>query len=536
MKTKHFNILLSIVSLLVIVVVSLRSILIPINHDEAATFFYYIQTGVFLPFLSHVDVNNHFLNSALSYFSFSLFGDAPFSLRLPNLFALLVLIFASYRFSLMLKSSAAKLALVAGLLLSIHWLSFYSVTRGYGLSMGFMLLSLVYLVEYFQDLKIRKFLFFLISIHIAISAILIILIPAIVATGFILLFQLKDGKIKSPKLLALHLGNALLLFFWVKWSFFFKDAGALYHGEGNNYFEVTFRTLIEMLSGYQHDVVIYAIAATGILVLLSPILLFRKSLKSLLVVFKEPALFFLTLFLSLLLCFYLMKKLLGINYPEDRTGLFFYLIFILILAFAIDAIKANWKNIAGWLIFGVFVVHFATQLNFTHYNLTTMPHRFYDRLLAEQNESEERITIGGHFSSELFFAFMNYRNNTVLNLPHPPPDFQFNTDYYIAHDFQKKMYDEYYEEIDVDEPTGYNLLKRRVKPERKAMFSMAGEQRFTGDAEFYELFSFSDTTFADEAVIMGEFNFSVHQADAPHLVWLVYSIDTDSGSYYRRFP
>lgn len=52
----------------------LRAIYVPLVHDEIATFYHYIQTGRFLPYLSHWDANNHFLNSALTWLSYSSSG------------------------------------------------------------------------------------------------------------------------------------------------------------------------------------------------------------------------------------------------------------------------------------------------------------------------------------------------------------------------------------------------------------------------------------------------------------------------------
>lgn len=527
---------LAIIAAVAIVVVAFRSLLIPINHDEAATFFYYVQTGKFLPFLSHVDVNNHFLNSALSYFCFKLFGNSPFSLRIPNLLALLALIYGTYRLSLALKSNASKTVLATGLLLSIHWLSFFSVTRGYGLAMALLLLALVYLTEYLQKPENHKFLCFLVFMHLSISAILVLVIPAMLITAFIVVFQVHKKLIRKGNVIALHLLNLLLLSFWAKYSFFFKKAGALYHGEGDNYYEVTFRSLIELILGYNNNTVTIVATTVGIVALVLPLLIFRKRLKNIFVFFYEPSLLFLSLFISLVICFFLMKKLMGVNYPEDRTGLFFYLLLILILAFSLDALKARFANFTAWGFLFLFALHFTTHLNFTNYTLSTMPYRFYERLLKEQEKQPERITIGGHFMYELFFAFMNYRNDAPLNLPDPEDEMYFNTDYYIAEKSYRHIYKDYYEEIDVDEATGFSLLKRKYEAERRLLFSSQEKFRLKGKTEFFEFFKLEDTIFTEETVLLGEFNFSVFEAKVPHLAWLVMSIDSDISPYYKRLP
>jgi len=46
----------------------LRAVFIPLVHDEAATFFHYIHSFDFVPFIAHWDANNHILNSALASF------------------------------------------------------------------------------------------------------------------------------------------------------------------------------------------------------------------------------------------------------------------------------------------------------------------------------------------------------------------------------------------------------------------------------------------------------------------------------------
>jgi hypothetical protein len=62
-----------------------RAILVPMAHDEIATFYYFVQSGKISPFLSNIDTNNHFLNSALTWVFYHLFGPSPLALRLSNL-------------------------------------------------------------------------------------------------------------------------------------------------------------------------------------------------------------------------------------------------------------------------------------------------------------------------------------------------------------------------------------------------------------------------------------------------------------------
>ena len=117
-------------SVLVFLVIAFRSYLVPFNHDETATFFFFIQSGKYMPFHSAIDANNHVLNSLLGTVCFHLFGSSPFSLRIPNLIGLFILILATYKIFKYLNQLGSKFLLTSGLLLSFHWLSFFSSCRG----------------------------------------------------------------------------------------------------------------------------------------------------------------------------------------------------------------------------------------------------------------------------------------------------------------------------------------------------------------------------------------------------------------------
>ncbi|MBI3520917.1 MAG: hypothetical protein HY062_16380, partial [Bacteroidetes bacterium] len=134
-RSSAFTFFFIISSVVAFVITALRSYLVPFNHDETATFFFFIQSGHYMPFHSATDANNHVLNSFLGNSCFHLFGSSPFALRLPNLLGLLILIFATYRISKKLEQLGSKVFLTTALLLSFHWLSFFGACRGYGLSM-----------------------------------------------------------------------------------------------------------------------------------------------------------------------------------------------------------------------------------------------------------------------------------------------------------------------------------------------------------------------------------------------------------------
>jgi hypothetical protein len=188
---KQFTIFFLVVSLIVFIITSLRSYYVPFNHDETATFFMYIQSGKYMPFHSQVDANNHVLNSFLGNICFHLFGSSPFALRLPNLLGLIVLIFATYKISLKLNQLGSKVFLTAGIIISFHWLSFFSTCRGYGLSMAFLLMGIAIMLDYIENTeKLNLFILCVFCFQLAISANLILIIVVLLLSGIIAIVQL----------------------------------------------------------------------------------------------------------------------------------------------------------------------------------------------------------------------------------------------------------------------------------------------------------------------------------------------------------
>src|SRR5690606_35609493 len=91
MSARGERTLFAAVALLTFVYVAIRAALVPLTHDEAATFQTYVLTGRYLPYLAHWDAGNHLLITAIGRGCYQFFGAAPLSLRAFN-----VLCFALY--------------------------------------------------------------------------------------------------------------------------------------------------------------------------------------------------------------------------------------------------------------------------------------------------------------------------------------------------------------------------------------------------------------------------------------------------------
>jgi len=134
-----------------------RSFSVPMTHDESSTWLSLRAVGFWESLQSPyywTDANNHLLNTLLFQKSIALFGQADWVVRLPNVLAHLVYLIASIYIILQLtQDPITGIAGWALLNLNPYFIEFFSLARGYGLAMGFMLLSLAFLIAFLKNPK-----------------------------------------------------------------------------------------------------------------------------------------------------------------------------------------------------------------------------------------------------------------------------------------------------------------------------------------------------------------------------------------------
>ncbi|MEZ4888187.1 MAG: hypothetical protein R3E32_25890 [Chitinophagales bacterium] len=140
------------------VYLTLRSYFIPITHDEAGTFLEYVvvplqNTLLCIP----ASATNHIFHTLLVKCSTGLFGNQVFFIRLPVLLSYGLYFFFSLR--LLQKLTTKPFWIVIGIsFLNFHpyLLEFFSLSRGYGLGIAFMMGSIYYTFFYFNDYQSKK--------------------------------------------------------------------------------------------------------------------------------------------------------------------------------------------------------------------------------------------------------------------------------------------------------------------------------------------------------------------------------------------
>lgn len=541
----RFNILYWVLAAIVFILIVIRAWCIPFSHDETATFFYYIQSDNYLPYKAHVYTNNHVLNSALSNIFYHLLGSHPFVLRLPNLLAFILLTWGVYRHFNYLHTTGGKLILSCFYLLTFCFLDVFTLCRGYGLSIALMVWGLSHLMDYFKHKKIADLIIFSLGLQFALAANLTLLPACVILLGFVFIFQLTQRALFLKRNLGLATLNLLLLSFWTKFTLFYKDAGMLDSGSATDYWNTTFVSLTEFVFGSKVPFVLIT-CSIGCLFLIfaSGIYLFknRKQPDRLFTPFSTYALAFLLLIIG----FFLLNKVLGVNFPEDRTALFFYLFFSLALPFAIEYIHPKLSLIAGSSFVLSSVLYFMLNFNCTHFSsyfYHTMPPELFCYLQNEQKKNADPITIGGSKARELNFAFMNYRAGSPLNLMNVDETMPMYNDYHYALEIEKPYYTPYYEEVTRDTIWHRVLLKRRETISRKILITHTEKRLLKTNDEFNNLLEIRDSALSDLKIdrsnpVEAEMELKFEKVPKPFNAFLVLSLnDGDSNQYdYRRIP
>lgn len=343
---------------LLITYLLLRAYFLEPLHDEAATFFYYIESGLFWGPDVMLDANNHWLNSILGHWMYLIFGDQFFFVRLPNVFAFILFFWGIYRLIKPIQSDLNKMLILLGTTCIPFILDYFSYTRGYGLSMGLFIFSLSYVRDFVVHLHLRSAFWASFFMGLSVYANLNFILSLILMGLLFVLMQLLHKKELSIKQHLLLVSNYILLALAMLPNIFYglqlKESGALYYGSLDGFWEVTGKTLSRYVIFYDADWLKYASLAL-IAVLIFYFVRRWKSLGGIKFFRKSSTLMAWFLFGNCA-AIILMAKLMDVNYPEDRVGMYLVTLFLLMMGFVLNEIKAmNWM-LVGMLFFPIVMI------------------------------------------------------------------------------------------------------------------------------------------------------------------------------------
>lgn len=321
---------ITVLALVLLCYTTIRACTVSFSWDEAYTFMHHVRKGVFYQdAFDKMGGNHHLMNVWLMWASMKALGTSELALRLPNLLAHVCFLYAMGRIAL--KARSRWLAVAAFLLLNAHpyVLDFFSLARGYGLAMGFMMLSVWCIWCWLEERTARRWLlrataFATLAAMAHVIMINYLLALDLVVGGWITLStqrsMLKSALMDVARVgglsavgLCIILPNAIGLF----------NGGSLNFGCDTAYWcmlETLGRKVLYHMPYAEHALPIMTCFILGIVVVfLFTLLRFlrnRTGHKS------APAAFVFLLIVTCMFSFLVQHKLFGVPWPQTRTALF----------------------------------------------------------------------------------------------------------------------------------------------------------------------------------------------------------------------
>ncbi len=155
----HFGII-ALIGISILYLIAFKAYYSSFTHDESFSYLHYVPQS-FMDILAFKDsyTNNHILNSLGMKYSEMIFGTSEFSLRLPNI--ILSIVYCIFSFLLFKKShKIIAVSFFVFLLTNNSIIDFFGLARGYGLSIGFMMMAIYYLIEALNSGKNKNLVLF----------------------------------------------------------------------------------------------------------------------------------------------------------------------------------------------------------------------------------------------------------------------------------------------------------------------------------------------------------------------------------------
>jgi hypothetical protein len=149
-----------VLSTIVFAYIATKATVSSFTHDESFSYLHFISQS-FMDIISNQGAysNNHVLNTLGMKYAEIIFGSSEVSLWLPNLIMLLV--FFMYTFLLFRKSDPVLCISVFILMITnTALIDFFGLARGYGMSIGFMIMSLYHLISAYNIDKNKHLILF----------------------------------------------------------------------------------------------------------------------------------------------------------------------------------------------------------------------------------------------------------------------------------------------------------------------------------------------------------------------------------------
>lgn len=320
-----------------------KAVNFPLTHDEALSFS--IFNGQ--PFWEST-ANNHHLNTLMMRVSASFFGNSEWALRLPNILAHQLYLLFSIILSLRFSKPISQISGFVLLNFNLFSFDFFSLARGYGLGLGFTLISLYLFLVVAERSKVK---FYVLGVYLSLVAgalavyanfaflnffvpLWIVCLATAIVDSSPLKLSIKPDRLAHFTIL--FIGGAGVIVWAARALFDLKSKNELYFGGTENLVNDTIKSLIEA-SLYNPP---FSNLLVKFLTIIFLVILFVFYAVSIYLFFKKRTLSILQwlaiLFTGVLLLPVLQNFLFEVRYPLERTALYFMPLFSILVAYLLN--------------------------------------------------------------------------------------------------------------------------------------------------------------------------------------------------------
>ncbi|HET6228229.1 MAG TPA: hypothetical protein VFF27_18255 [Bacteroidia bacterium] len=378
--SKSTKLILFILGALLFCYTATRAYLLSITWDEAYSFTEFVRKGeiAYPQTFGNMSANNHLLITWMDKILVKCFGVSELILRLPSLMAHLLFLVYSAKLLIRFKNNWLIIASFLIINLNPYLLDFFSLARGYGLSVGLMMASIYYLYAFQQEFKNKFASVSLLFAGVSVLAnyVLLNFFLGLFSCVFFL-YALRAYNSDDPdeeensfwkNILApvsIFIGVMLLV---LPIAFGLRKAGALYFGADNDFWTDTVRTIVDRwFYEIPYNYWFQRMAKAFIVCILfsSVVLIIIRLLKKQLT-YRHS--FFVSIVCICLFCVgstiaqhYLLHTL----YLIDRTALFFTVLFALILVFFVQDLMTDKPQVVfiSYIAAAFLTVHMVLSFN-----------------------------------------------------------------------------------------------------------------------------------------------------------------------------
>lgn len=423
---KPQNLVILLFSIILLIYTGYRSCVLSFTHDESYSFIHYVHSS-FIDILSYnlnpVIANSHTLNTLSMKWMGSIFGNSEFILRFHSVLAHVIYLIFTY---LILKDIPSIIIRILGFIIlnfNPYLLDFFSLARGYGLSISFMIASIYFFTQY---IKSNKSMHLYLSLTISILAVLANYSLITYAAALIILVEYMI-IIKQPVLKTMIFKNIPILFTLFVLFLIYNGPikKLLDHNElnfgGNN--GLWFDTVISSICCY-----LYSSPYFEMLIIFLRFLVIFVSIGSVLVIYKQYKtntinnLSYITIILYFILTASLLQHIfLNGSFFKERFALFLVPLFFFALlnVFFYMISQSKFIKVSAYILVFL-VICCSSSISYSSMNLSYCYAWKYDAdtkdMIAElckQKESKATISIGNTWIFEPAINF--YRETKQIN-------------------------------------------------------------------------------------------------------------------------